>query len=192
MAAALHKYASPESWKSYPVRVHGPRLSTCHNATTLLVQSMKGGFVTANCSVCWRKDVLKWQEFRNLPLWVSCPNAGCRRRMHPHQLSRISGNAQLACNYGYACSECRLYILLADILPPWEDLAAPQPVVGATFFERLSIRASNCLESVGISSVDQLCRRTEDELLEIRNFGLTTLREVKDNLTKLGKRLRQE
>ncbi len=51
---------------------------------------------------------------------------------------------------------------------------------------RLSVRASNCLDAEGIVSVRQLVGRTEDELLDVRNFGDTTLAEVKEKLTSLG------
>ena len=47
----------------------------------------------------------------------------------------------------------------------------------------LSVRATNCLESEGITTVRDLVMRSEDELLEVRNFGETTLREVKGKLT---------
>jgi DNA-directed RNA polymerase subunit alpha len=50
----------------------------------------------------------------------------------------------------------------------------------------LSVRATNCLESEGITSVRDLVIRSEDELLEVRNFGETTLREVKSKLTERG------
>jgi DNA-directed RNA polymerase alpha subunit len=50
----------------------------------------------------------------------------------------------------------------------------------------LSIRATNCLESEGITTVRDLVIRTEDELLEVRNFGVTTLREVKAKLAAIG------
>jgi DNA-directed RNA polymerase subunit alpha len=50
----------------------------------------------------------------------------------------------------------------------------------------LSVRASNCLESENIMTVRDLVRRTEDQLLEVRNFGETTLTEVKDKLRELG------
>jgi len=46
----------------------------------------------------------------------------------------------------------------------------------------LSVRATNCLESEGISTVRDLVMRTEEELLEVRNFGETTLKEVKIKL----------
>jgi DNA-directed RNA polymerase subunit alpha len=50
----------------------------------------------------------------------------------------------------------------------------------------LSVRATNCLESEGITTVRDLVMRSEDELLEVRNFGETTLREVKGKLTERG------
>ena len=54
---------------------------------------------------------------------------------------------------------------------------------------RLSVRATNCLESEKIQTVRDLVQRTEDELLEVRNFGDTTLQEVKEKLSELGLRL---
>jgi DNA-directed RNA polymerase subunit alpha len=50
----------------------------------------------------------------------------------------------------------------------------------------LSVRATNCLESEGITTVRDLVIRTEEELLEVRNFGETTLREVKVKLQERG------
>ncbi len=54
---------------------------------------------------------------------------------------------------------------------------------------QLSVRATNCLESEGINSVRELVTRSEDQLLEVRNFGETTLNEVREKLTDLGLRL---
>lgn len=51
---------------------------------------------------------------------------------------------------------------------------------------KLSVRATNCLESENINSVRDLVTRSEDELLEVRNFGETTLNEVRQKLTELG------
>jgi DNA-directed RNA polymerase subunit alpha len=53
----------------------------------------------------------------------------------------------------------------------------------------LSVRASNCLESENIRTVRDLVGKSEDQLLEVRNFGDTTLNEVKEKLTDLGLRL---
>jgi DNA-directed RNA polymerase subunit alpha len=51
---------------------------------------------------------------------------------------------------------------------------------------RLSVRASNCLESENIMTVRDLVTRNEDQLLEVRNFGETTLNEVREKLNELG------
>ena len=53
----------------------------------------------------------------------------------------------------------------------------------------LSVRATNCLESEGINTVRDLVSRAEDQLLQVRNFGETTLLEVKERLTAIGLRL---
>jgi DNA-directed RNA polymerase subunit alpha len=50
----------------------------------------------------------------------------------------------------------------------------------------LSVRATNCLESEGITTVRDLVIRTDEELLEVRNFGETTLKEVKAKLAEHG------
>jgi DNA-directed RNA polymerase subunit alpha len=46
----------------------------------------------------------------------------------------------------------------------------------------LSVRASNCLESARIETVGQLVSQTDGELLKLRSFGRTSLREVKRKL----------
>jgi len=50
----------------------------------------------------------------------------------------------------------------------------------------LSVRATNCLEVEGITTVRDLCSRTEEQLLQVRNFGETTLKEVRAKLKEIG------
>ena len=50
----------------------------------------------------------------------------------------------------------------------------------------LSVRASNCLESARINTVAQIVTMTEPELLKLRSFGRTSLREVKRKLQDIG------
>ena len=50
----------------------------------------------------------------------------------------------------------------------------------------LSVRASNCLESVKVETVSQLVKMTEADLLKIRSFGKTSLREIKRKLADIG------
>jgi len=50
----------------------------------------------------------------------------------------------------------------------------------------LSVRASNCLDSAKIETVGQLVKMTDADLLKIRSFGKTSLREVKRKLADIG------
>lgn len=54
---------------------------------------------------------------------------------------------------------------------------------------KLSVRAKNCLEFENITTVGQLVSRNEDDLLDLRNFGETSLNEVKQKLNEHGLRL---
>ncbi len=50
----------------------------------------------------------------------------------------------------------------------------------------LSVRASNCLESAKVQTVGQLAKMTDGDLLKIRSFGKTSLREIKRKLADIG------
>src|SRR5437868_3176984 len=50
----------------------------------------------------------------------------------------------------------------------------------------LSVRANNCLESAKISTVRDLVKKTDSDLLKVRSFGKTSLREVKRRLADMG------
>jgi len=50
----------------------------------------------------------------------------------------------------------------------------------------LSVRASNCLESAKMETVGQLVEMTEADLLKIRSFGKTSLREIRRKLADIG------
>ena len=50
----------------------------------------------------------------------------------------------------------------------------------------LSVRSYNCLKRAGIHSVRQLVEFSENDLLNIRNFGVKSIEEVKDKLESMG------
>ena len=50
----------------------------------------------------------------------------------------------------------------------------------------LSVRAGNCLESAQLANVGELVQRNEEELLGLRAFGRTSLREVNKKLEDIG------
>ncbi len=49
----------------------------------------------------------------------------------------------------------------------------------------LSARASNCLKTAGISTIEELIKRTEEELVEMRNFGKKSFDEIKAKLQEM-------
>jgi DNA-directed RNA polymerase subunit alpha len=54
----------------------------------------------------------------------------------------------------------------------------------------LSVRARKCMVRLNIQTVGELIRRTGDEMLECKNFGVTSLNEVREKLTQYGIKLR--
>jgi DNA-directed RNA polymerase subunit alpha len=54
----------------------------------------------------------------------------------------------------------------------------------------LSVRARKCMNRLGINTLGDLINRTADELLESKNFGMTSLSEVREKLAQYGLTLR--
>jgi len=54
----------------------------------------------------------------------------------------------------------------------------------------LSVRARKCMNRLGITSLGDLVQRSADELLESKNFGVTSLTEVREKLAQYGLTLR--
>ncbi len=55
----------------------------------------------------------------------------------------------------------------------------------------LSVRSRNCLKNMGINTLGDLCQHTEQELLASKNFGETSLIEIREMLTLKGLKLGQ-
>ena len=56
----------------------------------------------------------------------------------------------------------------------------------------LTVRSYNCLKREGVTTVGELVQKTEDDLLEIRNFGQKSIDEVKAKLDEMGLGLRRK
>lgn len=50
----------------------------------------------------------------------------------------------------------------------------------------LTVRSYNCLKRAGIQSVEELTKKTEDEMAKVRNLGKKSLKEVKEKLQALN------
>jgi DNA-directed RNA polymerase subunit alpha len=53
----------------------------------------------------------------------------------------------------------------------------------------LSVRSYNCLKRAGISTVQELCNKTPDDMMKVRNLGRKSLEEVLAKLKDLGLQL---
>jgi DNA-directed RNA polymerase subunit alpha len=54
----------------------------------------------------------------------------------------------------------------------------------------LSVRARKALQLLGVATLGELASRTEAELMGVKNFGQTSLVEIKEKLAQSGLRLR--
>ena len=55
----------------------------------------------------------------------------------------------------------------------------------------LSVRSYNCLKRAGINTVADLCNKTEDDMMKVRNLGRKSLEEVHQKLEEMGLHLKQ-
>jgi len=72
----------------------------------------------------------------------------------------------------------------AGFLPYDEDLERKLNMLISEL--EFSVRASNCLQAENIVTVRDLVSRTREDLLEVRNFGKTSLREIEKKLEEIG------
>lgn len=73
-------------------------------------------------------------------------------------------------------------------LSPQEQAQLSRPVADLN----LSVRARKCMARLGITTVGELIQRTPDELLATKNFGVTSLNEIRQQLTELSLKLRND
>jgi DNA-directed RNA polymerase subunit alpha len=77
---------------------------------------------------------------------------------------------------------------------PVEELSQEEKALLAKSISdlNLSVRARKCMNKLGIQTVGELIIHTGDELMECKNFGVTSLNEVREKLTELGLKLKNE
>ncbi len=107
--------------------------------------------------------------------------ACCRRALKIAPMNKTAklflSNAEAAANMYYSPEETKQSERLEAILR-----------VPVSDFE-LSVRSRNCLSSMNIMCLGDLIKRTESEMLAYKNFGETSLREIKEMLAAKGLRL---
>ena len=73
-----------------------------------------------------------------------------------------------------------------DIGPSPSDAALAQDLALPIEDLNLTVRSYNCLKREGIHTVGELVARSEQDLLDIRNFGAKSIEEVKQKLIDMG------
>jgi len=73
-----------------------------------------------------------------------------------------------------------------DIGPSPSDAALAQDLALPIEDLNLTVRSYNCLKREGIHTVGELVARSEQDLLDIRNFGAKSIEEVKQKLVDMG------
>ena len=71
-------------------------------------------------------------------------------------------------------------------LSPAEQAVLERPISDLN----LSVRARKCMVRLGMTTIGELVRKTGDDLLECKNFGVTSLNEVREKLTQMNLKLR--
>ena len=80
---------------------------------------------------------------------------------------------------------------------PMQDAAEPKAEINPDVLTRsldefeMSVRARKCLEHLNIRTIGDVASKTEDELLGVKNFGATSLTEIRQILDSLGLGLRK-
>ena len=84
--------------------------------------------------------------------------------------------------------------MAAESLPAFDEPIGEQTEIhGLPVTElNLSVRARKCTTKLGIMTIGELVRRTAEDLMECKNFGVTSLNEVRERLTERGLKLRGE
>ena len=77
----------------------------------------------------------------------------------------------------------------ADVMPDKEDNQKEKALEMTIDELELSVRSYNCLKRAGINTVEELCSKTNDEMMKVRNLGRKSLEEVQEKLKELGLKL---
>ena len=121
-------------------------------------------------------------------------NADCIRAMSDEELAmnimcpNENGLANIACDKSDNCKcyECLLNWLKAEVEQKENTLSISLKDLN------LSVRAYNCLRRAGIDTTEELCSRTSNQMIRIRDLGRKTLEEIIEKMEQNGLKFRTE
>jgi DNA-directed RNA polymerase subunit alpha len=79
-------------------------------------------------------------------------------------------------------------VYVTEDLAPEERHKYEMPVTDLN----LSVRARKCVTRLGLTTIGELITKSADELLSMRNFGVTSLNEIRAKLSDVGLKLRND
>lgn len=85
-----------------------------------------------------------------------------------------------------------MFVELTDVAMNMEVMSEVQQDTGNKVLDMtieeldLSVRSYNCLKRAGIQTVQELCSKTEDDMVKVRNLGKKSLKEIKEKLAQLN------
>jgi DNA-directed RNA polymerase subunit alpha len=79
-------------------------------------------------------------------------------------------------------------VFVAASMTPQEQAIVSMPLSALN----LSVRARKCVARLGLNTVGELVQKTPDELLSSRNFGVTSLNEIRAKLSEMSLKLRND
>ena len=94
--------------------------------------------------------------------------------------------------------QLNVFIDLSDVVEIIEDVVVEETPDTSEILSmkiedmELSVRSFNCLKRAGINTVEDLCNKTESEMMKIRNLGNKSLVEVHERLEAMGLSLRKD
>ena len=94
--------------------------------------------------------------------------------------------------------QLNVFIDLSDAVEIIEDVVVEETTDTSEILSmkiedmELSVRSFNCLKRAGINTVEDLCNKTESEMMKIRNLGNKSLVEVHERLEAMGLSLRKD
>jgi DNA-directed RNA polymerase subunit alpha len=101
--------------------------------------------------------------------------------------------AQKGLRLGQAAEDGKAGVASAMLRRPSANVGnvAPELLTKSVADMELSVRSRKALQRLNINTLGELASRTEDELLGCKNFGQTSLNEIKQQLTTFGMGLRK-
>ena len=108
-----------------------------------------------------------------------------------NEIKALLGNKGLRLGQAVDPSSATARRSVTSSSPAEVDGAPPETLAKSVADLELSVRSRKALQRLNINPIGELVQRTEDELLGCKNFGQTSLNEIKQQLVSFGVGLRK-